>query len=113
MEGLHKALARVLVNTRKSLSGAEIRFVRKELGLSQKALGDLLGVSDQCVALYEKRGRMPKAPDTLLRLIFTEQDKGTAPVVEFIRRLNEQNLAEEGEIVATEQDSGWGTQMAA
>jgi putative transcriptional regulator len=43
--GLHRALARALSN-KPRLTGTEVRFLRKEMGHSQRGLGELLGVSD-------------------------------------------------------------------
>jgi putative transcriptional regulator len=46
VDGLHRALAQAMAN-KPRLTGAEIRFLRKEMGLSQRGLGELLGVTDQ------------------------------------------------------------------
>ena len=42
IEGLHRSIAHQLVHYRKRLSGAEIRFLRVEMGMSQKRLADSL-----------------------------------------------------------------------
>jgi len=42
VEGLHRAIAKALSRKRK-LSGTEFRFLRKEIGLSQEALGRIFG----------------------------------------------------------------------
>ena len=39
MDGLHRALARALSN-KPRLTGTEVRFLRKEMGLSQRGLGE-------------------------------------------------------------------------
>ena len=49
VDGLHRALARALSN-KSRLTGTEVRFLRKEMGLSQRGLGELLGVTDQAVS---------------------------------------------------------------
>lgn len=112
MEGLHRALARALAN-KPRLTGAEIRFLRKEMGLSQRSLGELLGVSDQAVALWERKGRLPKTADRLLRLIYMEHDKGNAPIVAFIHHLNELDQKNYEQIIAEEGKGGWKTHLAA
>ncbi|MBM3451491.1 MAG: helix-turn-helix domain-containing protein, partial [Armatimonadetes bacterium] len=38
------------------LTGAELRFLRRELNLSQRRLAELLGVEEQTVSLWELRG---------------------------------------------------------
>ena len=49
-DGLHRALARALYH-KPRLTGTEVRFLRKEMGLSHRGLRELLGVTDQAVAL--------------------------------------------------------------
>jgi transcriptional regulator with XRE-family HTH domain len=36
------------------MTSAEFRFLRKQMGLTQKELGERLGVEDQTIANYEK-----------------------------------------------------------
>ena len=111
-DGLHRAIARALTN-KPHLTGTEVRFLRKEMGLSQRGLGELLGVTDQAVALWEKKGRLPKTADRLLRLIYVEHDKGNAPIASFIQRLNELDQQDHEKIIAKEAEDGWHTRMAA
>src|SRR6266702_4376017 len=54
VEGLHMAIAHALVEEEPSLSGPEVRFIRKFLELTQTQLADLLGVEDQSVRRWEK-----------------------------------------------------------
>lgn len=112
VDGLHRALARMLAQ-KPRLSGAEVRFLRKEMGMSQRGLGELLGVTDQAVALWERKGRLPRTADRLLRLIYIEHDKGNAPIAGFIRRLNELDQQDHERIIAEEAKSGWKTRLAA
>ena len=53
MDGLHKAIAMFLVSSKKDFSGAEIRFIRHEMLMSQDTLAHLLGVSDQTIRRWE------------------------------------------------------------
>ena len=111
-DGLHRALARVLSNKAR-LTGTEVRFLRKELGLSQRSLGELLGVSDQAVALWERKGRLPKTADRLLRLIYVEHDRGNAPVRTTIQRINDMDCQAHEQIIAETARGGWKTRLAA
>jgi len=52
------------------LTASEIRKIRKKLGLTQKAAGDLLGGGIRAFSQYERGETRPgKAVDTLLRLL--------------------------------------------
>mgnify|MGYP001595042466 FL=1 len=67
VEGLHRLIG-TIISQRPKLTGAELRFIRKELGLSQKALGAFVGTSEQNVSLWERRGRVPQAADRVIKL---------------------------------------------
>lgn len=112
MDGLHRAIAQALSN-KPNLTGTEVRFLRKEMGLSQRGLGELMGVTDQAVALWEKKGRLPKTADHLLRLIYVEHDKGNAPIRATIQRINDMDYQDHDQIIAEEAMGGWRTRLAA
>lgn len=112
MDGLHRALARALSN-KPRLTGTEVRFLRKEMGLSQRGLGELLGVTEQAVSLWERKGQLPKTADRLLRLIYVEHDRGNAPIRSTIERINDMDAQEREQIIAEEAKGGWKTRLAA
>jgi DNA-binding transcriptional regulator YiaG len=112
MDGLHRALARALSN-KPRLTGTEVRFLRKEMGLSQRGLGELLGVTDQAVSLWERKGQLPKTADRLLRLIYVEHDRGNAPIRSTIERINDMDSQAREQIIAEEAKGGWKTRLAA
>ena len=58
IEGLHKLIGSLIAKKPK-LTGAKLRFLRKEMGLSQRALGELVGTSEQNVSLWERIGDIP------------------------------------------------------
>lgn len=73
VRGLHEAIGRWLVAQPRTLTGAEFRFLRVELDLSQKALGRMLGVTEQALAKWEKaRGKevASRSAERLLRLAY-------------------------------------------
>jgi putative transcriptional regulator len=73
IEGLHREIGRHLCAYRPRLTGAEFRFLRHELDLSQVALAGLLGNNEQAVALWEKgKVKVPAWADRLLRALYRE-----------------------------------------
>lgn len=71
MEGLHEAIALWLITERETFSGKEVRFLRKQMKLTQEQLGDMIEIGGQMVARYEKDiSTMPDAPAMLLRMNF-------------------------------------------
>lgn len=71
VDGLHRAIGLYIVRHRKAPSGKEIRFLRDEMDFSQAELGELLGVTDQSVARWEKGVCEAPGPAVLaLRVIY-------------------------------------------
>jgi len=112
VDGLHRAIAHAVAN-KPHLTGAEVRFLRKEMGMSQRGLGELLGVTDQAVALWEKKGRLPRTADRLLRLIYVEHEGGNVPIRATIQRINDIDQHGDEQIIAEETKGRWKTRMAA
>jgi DNA-binding transcriptional regulator YiaG len=107
LDGLVHAVCAALARKAGRLSGAEFRYLRSNLGLSQASLGKLLGVTDQSVAGWEKRGRIPLLADKHLRLLWTEKHHGNEPVVRAMARLNVIERLLNQKIVARESRRGW------
>lgn len=89
IEGLHRAIGSIIAR-RPKLTGPELRFLRKEMGMSQKSMADLVGTSEQTVSLWERRGAIPKAAERLIKLAFLESisKDGNVKIKEIIDRLN-------------------------
>lgn len=70
--GLHRAIASQFTRKPAPLTGAEFRFLRKELGLKAKELARQLGTTDVNLSRWET-GDTPINPaaDRLLRLLYT------------------------------------------
>ena len=108
IEGLHRAIARGLVNKAAKLTGSELRFLRKEMGLSQAKLALILGNEDQTVALWEKRGTQPKIADRFVRALYREFDEGNAHIRDMIDLLVDADREEREERINFVQGShGW------
>lgn len=77
LDQLHRAIGCYLATQKKALSGKELRFLRKQMDLSQSELGKLLGLSSQQVARWEKSESEVSGPaDLLLRAYFIQHAGG-------------------------------------
>ena len=71
IDGLHRAIGMYLIERKRPLTGAEVRFIRHELDLSQRGLGALLDKSGQTVARWEKgEVQIDGTAERLLRLLY-------------------------------------------
>ncbi len=112
--GLTRAICSALVNKPGPLTGAEFRYLRLHLGLSQASLGKMLDVTEQSIALWEKRGRIPRLADKHLRLFWIEKHNGNEPIVRTMNRLNDVERLVSQKIVAREsRTKGWVTKAEA
>lgn len=108
LEGLTQAVCRAITRKAGRLTGVEFRYLRLHLQLSQASLGRLLGVSDQSVASWEKRGRIPLLADKHLRLLWNERHDGNEPIVRAMQRLSDIERLVNQRIVARESARrGW------
>ena len=89
VEGLHRLIGTIIAK-RPKLTGPELRFIRKELGMSQKGLADFVGATEQTVSLWERGRAVPMAADRLIKLAYLEtiNQGGNVKIKEMIERLN-------------------------
>lgn len=109
--GLYDSIARTLVEKVGTLGGKEIRFLRKHLGQSQRALGDILGSDEQTISRWERgETTIPASADRLLRAYYRELKQGDAGLKELLDRLAERTVRKPAQPVrlkrATERESG-------
>lgn len=107
--GLHESISLAVVEQAGKLSGAEIRFLRRQMEMSQVSLADLIGVTSQSVALWEK-GKAPMTPptDKLLRLIVKGHYSGQVTVRRAIDALNRRDQEDHAErLVFQASDKKW------
>ena len=90
-KGLLAAIGLQLVTEKKWLIGKEVKFLRKELGLTQNDLAAILGMDIQAFARWEKgkRSREASAADRLLRVLYFEHIKGNPRIKECLQKLAE------------------------
>lgn len=106
IHGLHKAIAMAIIESPTKMTGAEFRFLRKELNLSQKRLGDIMGVEDQTVAGWEKKNPTSMA-GRLVRVLAKELYEDNK-VKELLEKLAELDLKDSTENLCFEESpEGW------
>ena len=80
---LHDCILETLARKKTILSPKEIRFVRREMHLTQTQLGNLVGSNGQCVGRWEKlKGRptdIPTANDLLIKVMVLDHLTGAKP----------------------------------
>mgnify|MGYP000967480562 CR=1 FL=1 len=104
---LHHAIGRALA-LKGQLSSDELRFLRKELGLSQARLGLIVGASEQTVSLWERRGRIPVSIQRLVKFIYLAQLDGNEAVCDALTQLIELDAsAPEEKFVFEDTKTGW------
>ena len=108
IDGLHRAIGMYLIREKKTLTGPEARFLRHELDLSQRTLGELMDKSSQAVARWEKGTSKIDGPaDRLLRLLYVQRhSKGAGKIKTLLERLAELDSQIEG-LVQFENVDGW------
>ncbi len=88
VEGLHKAIGlEIVYQPLKRLAGEEVRFLRLEMDLSQRALATMLSLREITVRKWEQNG-CPKGPaQILLRALYLLHISGNAQLKEIMERL--------------------------
>ena len=69
IDDLHRAIAGHLIR-QPYLSGREFRFLRIELDMTQREVGEYLGVGPQSVAMWEKSARVLRKADQIIRALY-------------------------------------------
>jgi putative transcriptional regulator len=107
-QGLHRAIARMIVEKPGKLTGKEFRFLRTELGMSQKKLGEFLGADAQAIARWERGvSDVPGPSDRLIRVLYRECVEGNAMIRQLVERINSLDEAESRRPVNFTHDDEW------
>jgi putative transcriptional regulator len=107
IEGLHKAIGRYLVFYKRSLTGREFRFLRHEMGMSQKTLATFLNVTEQTINRWETgKSEIPGAALSLARLLYEEHIDEKSEIRVMLKRIADlEDGKEQPAFQAT--DLGW------
>ena len=105
-DGLHQTIGRAIAR-KGYMTGSDLRFLRKELDLSQTRFGSLVGSSEESVSLWERRGRVPKSASRLMQAIYLESIDGNVKLKELIERLAELDRAHQDRMVFEDTAQGW------
>ena len=108
MDGLHAAIAKSIIYDGTKPSGQEIRFLRKELGISQAGLAMLMLVDAQTVARWEKdQTEIPGPASTLLRLHIENSLSGKELLSAALQKLADLDEHTHGQIMFKSTEKGW------
>lgn len=108
LDGLLAAIKEHLVYRKRPLNGREIRFLRHELDLSQRALAMLLGVDEQTVARWEKgKTRIDGSAERMIRIMCAERIGPRSNVRAFLEDLAGLDDAVAAAVHMRETDVGW------
>ena len=94
MEGLHRTISLTVPVYPLEIGGAEFRFLRKELDMSQRAIAGVLGVQEQTVSLWERGEQpVPQYAAVLISAMAREYFSGQAAMKTVIDRVCSADLA--------------------
>lgn len=108
-DGLHRAIGRRLALVQPTLNGREVRYLRKELDLSQTELAVLLGIGETSVRGWENdRTPIGRAAERLLRILYLEGVGERVGVREVVERLAGRAGESVEQVVELEEgEGGW------
>lgn len=108
LEGLHRVIGLYLAKDKPRLSGAEIRFLRKELDMPQTQFADVIGVGETTVRHWESgRGKISLSAERVLRSLYEEYVCGSSSIKDLVDRLSQINRDIHARMEFEETNNGW------
>ncbi len=107
LEGLTKTICLALIKKPSKLTGAEFRYIRSNMLLSQKSLAKMVGYTEQAVAKWEKTGKIPKAAEVLIRFIYASKHNGDQKISTMIDTINLIDHIANTKIIVSESRHKW------
>jgi putative transcriptional regulator len=108
-DALHKAIGKWLIAQPRPLNGADLRFIRTEMELTQRALAGIIGTEEQTLRLWEKDRKkfMPNGPaERLLRALYSEALGNNVHIKRVLEKLADLDRVEGGKGCFTNKN-GW------
>jgi len=110
LPGLTRAICKALIRKNSKLTGAEFRYLRQAMLMSQASLGRTLGRTDQAIAGWEKNSKVPKFADQMLRVVYAAHADGNEQVKNIIHAMND--VERTINFVMTETKIGWQSKVS-
>jgi DNA-binding transcriptional regulator YiaG len=107
IEGLHRTIALSMVVNPVDIDGAQFRFLRKEIGMSQRFVAEGLGVQEQTVSLWERGEHpLPQYASVFICALIHEYLLGQPAMRSVIDRAREADKAEARRLLVSRSDQG-------
>lgn len=106
VEGLHECLSRTLCDKPQALTGAEFRFLRLELDLSQKLIGELFGCGDRNIRRLEKKAEVGEPYNRFIRHLYLESVNPESSFFQLFERLRSLDIEWHEELTLASDDHG-------
>lgn len=115
VDGLHRCIAGVLCDKPDRLTGAEFRFLRRELDFSQTMIGELLGLTSRQIRHIETGTTGVKNPyNLLIRHMYLASIDIHRTYIDVFERLREIDVQWHEQLsLATHEGEDWSVQKAA
>lgn len=114
LDELLQAIGCYLAGQKKTLSGKELRFLRKQMDLTQSELGKLVGLTSQQVARWEKGESDISGPaEMLLRGLYIQHAGGQLDLQRLVTSLDEIDAPMSDKTYFEKTSRGWKHRKAA
>ncbi len=110
LPGLTRVICKALIRKNSKLTGAEFRYLRQAMFMSQASLGRILGRTVQAIAGWEKNSKVPKFADQMLRVVYAAHADGNEQVKNIIHAMNDKERTIN--FVKTETKKGWQSKVS-
>ena len=98
-----------MVDRSASLNGAELRFLRTEMELTQRDLAGIIGATEQTLRLWERNSakHFPGTADRLLRALYSEFLRGDVHIRKMLEKLADLDRMENEPTCFSKTNSSW------